>query len=166
MYWLRFPKRSQNHRITKVGKDLQDHPVQPSTYCQYFPLNHIPQYNTWTVLEHLQGRWLHCLSGQSVPTPDHSFREVFSHVQPNHTSCCVVGMLSCWEMIYVVKGLNGPSAVHQQSVSVKSSRNSSALWRLYSLPMVGAGPWDSTFLEKGRFVMSFNLMPWTLWPTK
>ena len=33
------------HRITKVGKDLQDHPVQPTTYHQYFPLNHIPQYN-------------------------------------------------------------------------------------------------------------------------
>jgi len=36
---------SQNHRITKVGlpwiskvgKDLQDHPVQPFTYYQHFP---------------------------------------------------------------------------------------------------------------------------------
>jgi len=26
---------SENHRITKVGKDLQDHPVQLSTYHQY-----------------------------------------------------------------------------------------------------------------------------------
>jgi len=25
-----------NHRITKVGKDLQDHPVQPSTHHQQF----------------------------------------------------------------------------------------------------------------------------------
>jgi len=28
---------SSNHRITQAGKDLQDHPVQPSTYHQYFP---------------------------------------------------------------------------------------------------------------------------------
>ena len=26
----------QNHRIAKVGKDLRDHPVQPSTYHQQF----------------------------------------------------------------------------------------------------------------------------------
>ena len=31
-----------NHRITMVGKDLQGHPVQLSTYHQYFPLNHVP----------------------------------------------------------------------------------------------------------------------------
>jgi len=28
---------SQNHRITKVEKDLEDHLVQLSTYHQYFP---------------------------------------------------------------------------------------------------------------------------------
>ena len=27
----------ESHRITKVGKGLQDHPVQPPTYNQYFP---------------------------------------------------------------------------------------------------------------------------------
>ena len=32
----------QNHRITKVGKDLQDHPVQPSTYHQHCPTKPCP----------------------------------------------------------------------------------------------------------------------------
>lgn len=30
-------KRELSHRITKAGKKLQDHPVQPSTYLYYFP---------------------------------------------------------------------------------------------------------------------------------
>jgi len=34
---------SYNHRIIKMGKDLTDL-VQPSTYHQYCPLNHIPKY--------------------------------------------------------------------------------------------------------------------------
>ena len=34
---------SENQRITKVGKDLQDYPVQPSTYHhQYFPTKPCP----------------------------------------------------------------------------------------------------------------------------
>ena len=32
--------------------------------------------------EHLQGRWLHHLPGQSIPTPDHSLREGFPNIQP------------------------------------------------------------------------------------
>ena len=35
---------SQNHRITKVGKDPQDHPVQPSTHHQWF--SHTMSLNT------------------------------------------------------------------------------------------------------------------------
>jgi len=31
-------KVAENHRITTVGKDPQDHPVQPSTHHQYFSL--------------------------------------------------------------------------------------------------------------------------------
>ena len=73
----------QNHRITKVGKDPQDHPVQPSTHHQWFLLKHVPQHNIQTLFEHLQGRWLHHFSGQPIPVPDHSFREVvFPNVQP------------------------------------------------------------------------------------
>ena len=30
------------HRTTKVGKDLQDHPIQPSTYHQYNPIKPCP----------------------------------------------------------------------------------------------------------------------------
>ena len=33
-------------------------------------------------LEHLQGWWLHHLSGQPIPAPDHSVREVFPNIQP------------------------------------------------------------------------------------
>ena len=34
-------------------------------------------------LEHLQGRWLHHLSGQPISVPDHSFREVvFPNIYP------------------------------------------------------------------------------------
>ena len=36
---MNFTRRSWNHRITKVGKDLQDHPVHLSNYHQYFPTN-------------------------------------------------------------------------------------------------------------------------------
>ena len=71
------------HRITKVGKDPQDHPVQPSTPHQQFLLNHVPQHNVQMFLEYLQARWLHHLSGQPIPVPDHPFREVvFPNVQP------------------------------------------------------------------------------------
>ena len=33
----------KNHRIAKVGKDPQDHPVQPFAHHQGFLLNHVPQ---------------------------------------------------------------------------------------------------------------------------
>lgn len=73
----------QNHTITKVGKNFEDHPVQPSTYHQYFPLNHIPQYNIYMVLQYLQGQWFHHLSGQPVPLPDHTlWEELFPKTQP------------------------------------------------------------------------------------
>jgi len=35
----------ENHRIAKVGKDLQNHPVQPFAHHQSFSLNHVPQHN-------------------------------------------------------------------------------------------------------------------------
>ena len=34
------------------------------------------------LFEHHQGQWLHHLSGQPIPVPDHPFREVFPNVQP------------------------------------------------------------------------------------
>lgn len=37
-----FRLMSLNHRITKVGKGLKDHPVQPTTYHQYFPAESHP----------------------------------------------------------------------------------------------------------------------------
>jgi len=71
------------YRIAKVGKDPQDHPVQPFALHQWFSLNHVPQHNIQTLFEHQQARWLHHLSGQPIPVPDHPFREVvFPNVQP------------------------------------------------------------------------------------
>jgi len=61
--------QSQNHRITKVGKDPQDRPVQPSTHHQQCWLSHVPQHNAPTFLEHLQGRCLHHLPGEPIPMP-------------------------------------------------------------------------------------------------
>ena len=37
---------TKNCRITKVGNDLEDHLVQLSTYHQYSPLNHVPEYHS------------------------------------------------------------------------------------------------------------------------
>jgi len=72
-----------HHRITKVGKDLQDHPVQPSTHHQQFSLNHVPQQNAYTFLEHLQGCWFHHLPGQPIPAPNHSLgKVVLPNIQP------------------------------------------------------------------------------------
>ena len=44
------------------------------------PTNHAPQCHIYTVLEHLQGQWLHHLLGQLVPLPHHSFWEVFPNI--------------------------------------------------------------------------------------
>ena len=41
----------KNHRIAKVGKDPQDHPVQPFALHQWFSLNHVPQHNIQTLFE-------------------------------------------------------------------------------------------------------------------
>ena len=43
-----YSRRTMNHRISKVGKDPQDHPVQPFALHQWFPLNHVPQHNIQT----------------------------------------------------------------------------------------------------------------------
>ena len=45
-----------DHRIAKVGKDPQDHPVQPFALHQWFPLNHVPQHSIQTLFEHHQAR--------------------------------------------------------------------------------------------------------------
>ena len=65
-----------------VGKDPQDHAVQPFALHQWFLLNHVPQHNIQMLCEHHQARWLHHLSGQPIPVPDHPFTEVvFPNVQ-------------------------------------------------------------------------------------
>ena len=68
---------SQNHSITKVGKDLQDHTVQPSTYHQYFPTKSCPLVYHLAFLEHLQGRRPHHLSRQPFPVPHPSEKKRF-----------------------------------------------------------------------------------------
>ena len=44
-------EESRNHRIIKIGKDLQDHLVQPSTYHQCCSLNCAPKYYTTLSLD-------------------------------------------------------------------------------------------------------------------
>ena len=72
---ISYKNRQQYHRIAKVGKYLQGHPVQPPTYHQYIPLSHVPQYNIYMFLEPLQGQELLHLPEQPIPAPDHSLRE-------------------------------------------------------------------------------------------
>ena len=50
---------SQNQTITKVGKDPQDHPVQPFTHHKWLLLNHVPQHDIQTFLE--LEVYIHCL---------------------------------------------------------------------------------------------------------
>ena len=80
--WNLSQTRLARYRIAKVGKDPQHHPVQPFALHQWFSLNHVPQHNIQTLFERHQGRWLHHLSGQPIPVPDHPFREVvFPNIQ-------------------------------------------------------------------------------------
>jgi len=70
----------RNHRITRDGKDLQDHLVQPSTCHEHFPCPLVPHLNiSWTLL----GTVTTTHPGQPIPVPDSSFREeIFPNIQP------------------------------------------------------------------------------------
>lgn len=54
--------RQENHRIIKVGKELQDHPVQPPTHHHHCPLNRVPEYHISSLLESLLGHMFQCLT--------------------------------------------------------------------------------------------------------
>lgn len=62
---------SLNHRLIKIGKCLNGHLVQLSPYHHYCPLNYVPKYHIYKVLEHLQEWWLHHL--QCIITPLEKF---------------------------------------------------------------------------------------------
>jgi len=77
---------SQNHRmlrlertlkirigIINIGKDHQNHLVQPSIHPPRPPLNHVLQCHICMFLELLQGWRLHHLPEQPVLMPHHSF---------------------------------------------------------------------------------------------
>jgi len=92
--------KSQNHKIIKVGRDLQDHLVLssplPSPYDQCHPLNHVPKHQVQPFLEHPQGQWLHHLPGQPVPMPDCSFWEEMSpNFQPEAPLVQLEAIPSC-----------------------------------------------------------------------
>jgi len=73
---------SENHRIIKVGKfsNVIQSNSQPTPVNT---LGHVPQCHIYSFLKHLQGRWLHCLPGQAVPLPHHTFgEEIFPNIQP------------------------------------------------------------------------------------
>ena len=67
---------------TMVGKDLQDHLVQPSTYHQYFPLNHVISTTSKHFLNTSKDGNSTNLPGQPVPVPDQSIRELFPNIHP------------------------------------------------------------------------------------
>lgn len=72
-----------NHRIIRVGKDLQDHLIQPSCYHQCHSLNHAPKHYIQLFLKHPLGRWLHQIPGQPIAMSNYSFWEEMSpHFQP------------------------------------------------------------------------------------
>ena len=62
-----------NHRI--IESPRLERPTGSSSptihHHQWFSLNHVPQHNIQMFLQHLQGRWLHHLSGQPIPVPFH-----------------------------------------------------------------------------------------------
>lgn len=70
---------SWNHQ----GRKRPPHPVQPSPYYHYFPLNHVPQYSISPFFEHFEGWWLHLLPGQCGPMHYH-WEENFLHIQPEN----------------------------------------------------------------------------------
>jgi len=59
-----FRVKQYNHRVITVGKELQDHPVHPSTHPHHCQLNHVPNSHISTFGEHLQGQWLHHLHNE------------------------------------------------------------------------------------------------------
>jgi len=65
--------KSQNHSGWKRPLRSPSPTINPSPPCpSSFPWCHIH-----TVLEHLQGQWLHHLTGPPMPVPHHSFWEEF-----------------------------------------------------------------------------------------
>ena len=78
--------RLVKHRIIELLRLEKTHRIIQSNHSfalhQWFLLNHVPQHNIQTLFEHHQARWLHHLSGQPIPVPDHPFREVvFPNIQ-------------------------------------------------------------------------------------
>ena len=76
---------TQNHRIAQVGKDLNDHQVQPQpNYPNSNPLlNPVPEYHTQLFFKNIQGWWINHLPGKSIPVLNHPFSKVFPDIQSN-----------------------------------------------------------------------------------
>ena len=77
----------QNHRIIKVGKDLQDHPVSCLPITIQFSLNHVPQYNNCFLNTSMDKDSTTSPGSPFLgsPVPDYSYREeIFPNVQLEH----------------------------------------------------------------------------------
>lgn len=82
-----------DHRISKVGKDLQDHPVQPSIYHQYFPIKPRPLVPHLNVFLHCECV-LHLGKHITVPAAPHQ-----GTVSPAAASwCCSPSKSQCWSL--------------------------------------------------------------------
>lgn len=93
-------RKSENHSINQVGNDLWDHQINQywTPPCQP---GHGTQWHIQYFLKHVQGLWLHCLSGQPVPMPNQLFcEEILRNVQPK----CPLGQLrtvsSCLSLVF------------------------------------------------------------------
>ncbi|XP_048819769.1 uncharacterized protein LOC125701581 [Lagopus muta] len=77
---------SQNHRITRVGRDPKDHVVPtplPSRATKHTHSDQVAQDPVQPGLKHVQGRGIHNLPGQPVPGPNHSpSKELPPNIQP------------------------------------------------------------------------------------
>ena len=124
-----------NHRITKVGKDPQDHPVQPSTHHQQFSLNIVPQHNVQTFLEHFQRRWLHGM--EPFKTLHHS-----SFVMLDMAPVLLLWLLSLWNELHYLLHRSICSLNHCHSCITEQRRDFSTQQRqeapAFSLCMQGA----------------------------
>ncbi|XP_048803588.1 uncharacterized protein LOC125694433 [Lagopus muta] len=93
----RSPFHSQNHRITRVGRDPKDHVVPtplPGRATKHPHSDQVAQDPVQPGLEHVQGRGIHNLPGQPVPGPNHSpSKELPPNIQPK-SSLLQLGSIS------------------------------------------------------------------------
>ena len=101
---LREDTKSENHRMTQVGKDLKDpeapNPVPGRAATLPHALDHVAQGPIPPGIEHLQRRGIHNLPGQPVPGPHHSLsKELPPNIQPKSSLFHLTSLSPCLAII-------------------------------------------------------------------